>query len=152
MVEVLSGILSQDGCSFEKNKWGNGVFIQAINIKDFLSVKKFKNGMERLIHKLKSSRKRKNFTEILFPGEIEFKTERRRLEKGIMIPTVTWKEIVETADKLGLLPAPHHLDADGSVRVPEKWENMVRRSDAFKEKTAARTPPRTPPRAAQKHA
>lgn len=57
-----------------------------------------------------------------------------------------------TADKLGLLPAPHHLDADGSVRVPQKWENMVRRSDAFKEKTAAKTPPRTPPRAAQKQA
>ena len=51
-----------------------------------------------------------------------------------------------TSESLGLLPAPHHLDTDGSVKVPDKWENMVRRSEAFKEKQLTRTPPRTPPR------
>lgn len=51
-----------------------------------------------------------------------------------------------TADKLGLLPAPHNLDTDGSVKVPEKWENMVRRSEAFQEKIGAlKSPPKTPP-------
>lgn len=52
----------------------------------------------------------------------------------------------EANGDLALLPAPHRLDVDGSVKVPEKWENMVRRSEAFKEKALAKTPPSTPPR------
>lgn len=47
-----------------------------------------------------------------------------------------------------LLPAPHKLDVDGSVKVPQKWSNMIRNSEAFKSytKEQTKTPPRTPPR------
>jgi len=38
---------------------------------------------------------------------------------------------------LGLLPAPHHVGADGVVQVPPKWENMVLHSEAFKQHQAA---------------
>ncbi|CAL5228863.1 g12074 [Coccomyxa viridis] len=53
-----------------------------------------------------------------------------------------WKE-------LGLLPAPHFHDKDGSVKVPSKWENIVRGHQVFSDsssKTPPRTPPKTPPR------
>ncbi|KAL3141103.1 hypothetical protein ABBQ38_003458 [Trebouxia sp. C0009 RCD-2024] len=43
----------------------------------------------------------------------------------------------ETWKHLGLLPAPHHVGADGVVQVPPKWENMVLHSEAFKEHQAA---------------
>ena len=43
----------------------------------------------------------------------------------------------ETWKHLGLLPAPHHVGADGVVQVPPKWENMVLHSAAFKEHQAA---------------
>ena len=42
----------------------------------------------------------------------------------------------EQSGQLKLLPAPHRLDTDGSVAVPRKWENMVRGSEAYKEKAA----------------
>jgi len=43
----------------------------------------------------------------------------------------------ETWKQLGLLPAPHHVGADGVVQVPPKWENMVLHSEAFKQHQAA---------------
>ena len=52
----------------------------------------------------------------------------------------------EASGTLALMPAPHRLDVDGSVKVPEKWENMVKRSEAYKQKASAKTPPGTPPR------
>lgn len=45
----------------------------------------------------------------------------------------------ETWKHLGLLPAPHHVGADGVVQVPPKWENMVLHSEAFKQHQAAET-------------
>ena len=39
----------------------------------------------------------------------------------------------ETWQQLGLLPAPHHVGADGVVQVPPKWENMVLHSEGFKQ-------------------
>lgn len=51
----------------------------------------------------------------------------------------------EASGKLALMPAPHRLDVDGSVKVPEKWENMVKRTEAYKQ-NFAKTPPNTPPR------
>lgn len=45
----------------------------------------------------------------------------------------------ETWQQLGLLPAPHHVGADGVVQVPPKWENMVLHSEAFKQHQASDT-------------
>jgi len=42
----------------------------------------------------------------------------------------------EQTGSLNLLPAPHRMDTDGSVAVPRKWENMVKGSEAYREKAA----------------
>ena len=56
----------------------------------------------------------------------------------------------QDSKSLGLLPAPHHVETDGSIRVPPKWENTMKKaweSEAFKkQKMPPGTPPRTPPR------
>ena len=44
------------------------------------------------------------------------------------------------------MPAPHRLDVDGSVKVPEKWENMVKRTEAYKQQAFPKTPTSTPTR------
>ena len=102
VAEILSGVLSKDGFSFEKKKWGNGVFLQAINIESFTTTKRFKNSINRLIAKIRSSKIRPGFDEILVPGELEFRTEQERRKKGIVIPDMTWKLIVDAANSLGL--------------------------------------------------
>lgn len=56
------------------------------------------------------------------------------------------------AEQKGLIPrleAPIHFhDKDGSVKVPPKWDNILRKSEVYKELSMGgrKTPPLTPPR------
>jgi len=56
---------------------------------------------------------------------------------SILQALIEAEEKGETWKQLGLLPAPHHVGADGVVQVPPKWENMVLHSEAFKQHQAA---------------
>jgi len=102
VVEVLSGILSKSGLSYLPEKRGNGLFFQAMDIESFMPVDEFKEQIDALIQKTKSSKLRPGFTEILIPGGPEFRTEKERLKQGIYIPDRTWEEIKATAATLNL--------------------------------------------------
>ena len=63
----------------------------------------------------------------------------------------------ETWKVLGPPAAPHLIGVDGEVRVPDRWENLIRGSEGYKEHVqqqkaakaaarAAKSPSRTPPR------
>ena len=108
VVEVLSGILSKSGFSYLPDKRGNGLFFQAIDIESFMPVDEFKEQVNILVQKIKSSRLRPGFTEILIPGEPEYRTEKERLKNGISIPDRTWEEIRATA-------ATFSLDVDALI-------------------------------------
>ena len=98
-VEVMAGILSNDKCAYEAGKKGNGVFFEVININDFIPIERFKERVDALIRRIKSSKLRAGFKEILIPGEPEIRRERTNREKGIYIPERTWNEIVEIAKR-----------------------------------------------------
>jgi len=98
-VEVMAGILSNDKCAYEAGKKGNGVFFEVININDFIPIERFKERVDALIRRIKSSKLRAGFKEILIPGEPEIRRERTNREKGISIPERTWNEIVEIAKR-----------------------------------------------------
>jgi len=102
VVEALSGILSGDGCAYEPRKKGNGVFFQAIDIESFMPVDGFKRQMDGLVRTVKSSKLRPGFEEILIPGELEFRTEQKRLKEGIYVPEKTWEEIKNLADQMNV--------------------------------------------------
>jgi uncharacterized oxidoreductase len=102
VVEVLGGVLSNSGLTLMPGKKGNGLFFQAVDIESFMPVDEFKQQVTTLIQKVKSSRLRPGFTEILMPGEPEFRTEKERLKSGISVPDRTWEEIKTTAAALGL--------------------------------------------------
>lgn len=103
MAELLGGALSAAGCSGQPMvTTGNGVFFQAINIADFVPVDEFIERVRQLGAWVKSSRKRPGITEILFPGEPEYRTSRRRQEEGISVDDGVWAEIVKTAQDLGV--------------------------------------------------
>ena len=99
VVEVMAGILSNDKCAYEAGKKGNGVFFEAINIDDFIPIEKFKERIDALIRKIKSSKLRAGFKEILIPGEPEIRMERVNRRRGVYIPERTWNEIVEIAER-----------------------------------------------------
>lgn len=102
VVEVLSGILSRSGCAYEPGTKGNGIFFQAIDIGSFMPVDDFKERIDALIKAAKSTKLRSGFTEILIPGEPEFRTEKERRKQGIFVPERTWEEIKNRAAKLNL--------------------------------------------------
>jgi len=102
VVEVMAGILSNAKCAFEADKKGNGVFFEAINISDFIPIDEFKNRIDALIRRIKSSKLRPGFKEILLPGEPELRTEIKRRKEGIYVPERTWKEITKIAENKGI--------------------------------------------------
>jgi len=99
VVEVMTGILANAKCAYEMGKEGNGVFFEAINVKDFMSIEEFKDRIDALIRRIKSSKLRPGFKEILLPGEPELRTEMKRWVEGIRLPDRTWMEIKQIAKK-----------------------------------------------------
>ncbi len=101
IVDVLAGALSGAGCSrADATRFGNAVFITVINIKDFVSIDEFKSEVDGLIDYVKSSPKMPGVDEIYYPGEVEAKERKRRLENGIFVEDETWGQIVKVAREL----------------------------------------------------
>src|SRR5208282_5397889 len=94
VVEALAGALTGTGCDGEIT-YGmtNGVFILVLNIDSFISSESFKERIDKLIRSVKSSPTAPGFTEILIPGEPEYREEERRSKKGIPIPDAAWKTL-----------------------------------------------------------
>jgi uncharacterized oxidoreductase len=101
-VEVLGGILTGDGCAYQTEKRGNGLFFEAIDIESFMPLDEFKSQMDNLIRAVKSSKLRPGSKEIMIPGEPEFRTEQKRRKEGIPVPEKTWEEITNIAKNLNL--------------------------------------------------
>lgn len=104
MLDVMDGVLGGAGVSREgASRLGNGVFISVIKISDFVPPEEFKSQVELLTSWVKSSRLAQGFSEILVPGEFEFRTLKKRRAEGIMIEEETWKKIEATAKMAGVL-------------------------------------------------
>lgn len=107
ILDILAGALSGAGCSrADATRFGNAVFIFVIKIENFIPPEDFKAHVDGLIEYVKSSPKMPGIDEIFFPGEIEAKERKNRLENGIFIEDETWGQIVETAEELGADIAP----------------------------------------------
>jgi uncharacterized oxidoreductase len=57
-----------------------------------------------MIDYMKSSRRRSGELEVLYPGEPEFRSRRKRLAEGIPVDPVTWRELAGWAEKAGVVP------------------------------------------------
>ncbi|MBE0689188.1 MAG: Ldh family oxidoreductase, partial [Anaerolineae bacterium] len=94
MTELLGGILSGAGASGEQTATrGNGVFIQAVDIKAFTTLDAFQERVRNLVGFVKTSRRRPGVEEILLPGEPEYRTAQRRSRDGIPVEASIWDEI-----------------------------------------------------------
>jgi len=68
----------------------------------FLDREEFKKNMDRYIKSIKESAKAQGATEILMPGEPEYRTELRLLKEGIPLAPNTVKELTALGESLGL--------------------------------------------------
>ena len=109
IVEILSGLLTGLGFGVEPTgRHNDGCFIAVFNVAAFRSLDTFKQEVTEFAQYLKATPPAQGFTEVFYPGEVEFKKEQDRRKNGVPIEDATWNKIRDLAqgygltDKLGL--------------------------------------------------
>jgi LDH2 family malate/lactate/ureidoglycolate dehydrogenase len=90
---------------YEEDKMGiqgTSHSFMAIDPDCFTGKENFKKEMDRYIKSIKESAKAQNATEILMPGEPEYRTEVKRLKEGIPLAPATVKELVPLGESFGI--------------------------------------------------
>lgn len=99
LVEILGSALA--GVSSKDTEvFGNGVCFIVFDPSSFCPMDRFRELMDETVAYMKSSPAAPGFEEVLVPGELEFRTMRGRLEKGIPVDDPTWQAIQEHAENL----------------------------------------------------
>lgn len=105
VVELLGGALSGEGCANgSRSMKSNGVLFTVYNIEHFTELSAYYSEIEGLLEHVKSSRLAPGFSEILAPGEPEFRNAQRKESEGIEIDETTWAAICQEGRILGLNP------------------------------------------------
>lgn len=103
VVELLGGALSGQGCAAgERVMKSNGVLFTVYHIEHFTDLNTFYDEVDGLVRHVKSSRLAPGFSEILAPGEPEFRTAARRDQTGITVDETTWAHICREASTVGI--------------------------------------------------
>ena len=94
--------MSGAGCSraetaSDQGSGHSGLLVIAIDVACFQTTTDFFGELEPLVKHLKSCPPADGFTEVLVPGEAEFRARQERLEQGIDIPEETWNQITRVA-------------------------------------------------------
>ncbi len=101
VTEVLGGVLSGAGTLLDYS--GNNAFLaMAINVRAFMPLSKFKEGVDKFISDLRAAPKATGAKEILIPGEPEIREKERRLKSGVPVPEKTLNEIRDIAKRLNV--------------------------------------------------
>ena len=93
MVEMFSGLLTGLGFGIDPQaRHNDGCFL----------AEDFKQEMTEFAEFVKTSPPASGFNEVLYPGEIEYRTELQRRENGIFIEEETWRQISELMQEVGV--------------------------------------------------
>jgi LDH2 family malate/lactate/ureidoglycolate dehydrogenase len=106
MVEILCGILTGLGFGVEPTgRHNDGTFMAVFNVEAFRPLKDFKKEVADFARYLNDTPPSEGSKGVLYPGEIENRTEKERQKSGIDIEDATW-------DKLKQLAAEYKLAAE----------------------------------------
>ena len=97
-IDAMAGVLT--GAGFDGNVTrGNGLLLQAIDVRKFISARKFENQVNELIRKVKEAPKARGFDEILIPGEPESRERKKREKMGIPLTQTILRKLEESSKK-----------------------------------------------------
>lgn len=109
ILEILAGSLVNAAVGKEvhgtlepKSFCTKGDFMIALDPGAYTPPEEFKSRVKKFITELKTSKKAPGFTEILVPGEPEFRTREKRLKGGIPIADEVWNELKQISQELGI--------------------------------------------------
>ena len=100
-VEIMAGILAGNSTPTDL-PYINSLCLVAINPEAFCGLERFKELVSEMSTYMTTTPVAPGFSEVVMPGELDFRTYDRRLIEGIPLPQVTWKQIQEAANKVGL--------------------------------------------------
>ena len=101
MVEVFSGLLTGLGFGIDPQaRHNDGVFISVFNVEHFRPLDAFKREVKEFAEFVKTSPPAAGFTEVLYPGEPEYRTEQTRRRDGIFVEDETWQQISDLMKEL----------------------------------------------------
>jgi LDH2 family malate/lactate/ureidoglycolate dehydrogenase len=107
LTDVLTGVISGGGYGLtpyaDPARLDVSHTFIAIDIAWFMPVDEFKRRMDDFIRQIKSARLRPGFSEILVPGEIDYRREQERRRDGTLLDA-------EIFDKLRDLAAELHIE------------------------------------------
>jgi len=106
VVDITAGVLSGKGAAYLGDR-GQGIFQMALKVGAFRDLREFKGEMDALIRRVRNSKPAPGSKEVLVPGDPERRIKEIRLKEGIEIPQTTWEEILATAHKAKVDPAPY---------------------------------------------
>ena len=102
-VETLAAILPGLGFGVDpQGRHNDGAFLLAFDPGAFRPLDQFKADVTAFAQYLKATPPAEGFTEVLYPGEIEYRTEQRRRKEGIAIEDATWGKLEALARDAGV--------------------------------------------------
>ncbi|MDQ8728701.1 Ldh family oxidoreductase [Bradyrhizobium sp. LHD-71] len=109
MVEIMCGILTGLGFGVEPTgRHNDGTFMAVFNVEAFRPLKDFKKEVADFARYLNATPPSEGSKGVLYPGEIENRTEKERSKSGIHVEDATWDKLktlaseYKLADELGL--------------------------------------------------
>lgn len=75
--------------------YGASYFMMAIRVESFAGIGPFEHRVDRLIRDCKSCAPMEGFSEVLLPGEIEFREAQKRDREGIPVENERWHNMIE---------------------------------------------------------
>lgn len=100
MVEILGGVLAGNESCVD-NPYINGLCLLAIDPEAFCGSERFAQLVDSLSEYIATTPPAPGCEEVFLPGELDYRTRKKRLVDGIPIPEETWAAIVETAEMVG---------------------------------------------------
>ena len=116
IIDILTGPLIGVFATHTQVYERRGVFFAAINIDTFTPIEDFKNSIDDLIANIKSSKLATGFSEIMIPGEPEWKVQQKRLKEGIFLDDAIYQNIIETAKNVGV-DTSHYRGKKGTAKI-----------------------------------
>ena len=94
IVEVLSGLLTGLGFGIDPQaRHNDGCFIAVFNVASFRPLEEFKSEVDAFTKFVKSSSPAAGFDQVLYPGELEWLTQKKRSQAGIFVEDDTWQQL-----------------------------------------------------------
>lgn len=108
LCDVLAGVLGGSDASVvsagrppTEGGWANHFFL-ALDIKSFLPLSEFEDGVDRQICAIRASERAEGVERIYLPGERSSESRERGLRDGIQMPSAVLKRLVDVASDRGL--------------------------------------------------